>query len=362
MNKRINQNADSFSSILEKETMLRDSKRNSLKLCVIICTMDRHKSLDVTFHSISQSSIKPCRIIIIDDSKDDLTEKVVSEWQSLIPDVIFVYIISKSKIKSLTKARNIGINYIEDTDIVLFLDDDVTLDRKYMEEIVGTFRKDPQIVGVQGFIPSKHKNALIRLLLCSIGSILPPLVSASFFTPYVCATIEAKYPVFMPRKQKMKECQWLSGSNMAYRADIFKYEQFRFDENFISYCLAEDVEFSHRLFKNKKKLIINFDAKVVHRASQEFRQPRRDMLLMYFGYRKYLIHKFISRGSLGDICYYIYSYRSLFSVLIWSILYKRDIEHFREYSKAYQSTKILSSDIKNLNLNNLNKLIMSKSQ
>lgn len=332
-----------------------------LKLSVIICTMNRYKDLDLTFHSIFDSSIKPYKIIIIDDSDNNSTEKVVDRWKSLIADVKFVHVHPNYESKSLTKARNTGIKYIDDTDIVLFLDDDVTLNRRYLEEIIKTFEEYPEVAGAQGFIMHKYinKNVICKLILCLVGSFLPSLISASFFTPIVTKTMEAKYPIFIPKKKKIKECQWLSGANMAYRGSILKNDQFRFDENLISYCLSEDVEFSYKLFKNGKKLFMNYDAKILHRVSQEFRIPKISRLLMRFGYKKYLINKFNSNRVLGLIFYKIYSYRSLFAVLIWSMIYQRNMEYFKDNLRAYRCVRMLEKDIENLDLSSLNHLIMS---
>lgn len=323
--------------------------------------MNRYKDLDLTFHSIFDSSIKPYKIIIIDDSNNNSTEKVVDRWRSLIADVKFVYVHPNYKNKSLTKARNVGIKYIDDTDIVLFLDDDVTLNRRYLEEIIKTFEEYPEVAGTQGFIMHKYinKNVLCKLIFCLVGSVLPSLIAVSFFTPIVTKTMEAKYPVFIPKKKKIKECQWLSGANMAYRGSILKNDQFRFDENLISYCLSEDVEFSYKLFKNGKKLFMNYDAKIIHRVSQEFRMPKISRLLMRFGYKKYLIHKFNSSGVLGCIFYKIYSYRSLFAALIWSIMYQRNMGYFKDNLRAYRCVRMLEKDIENLDLSSLNHLIIS---
>jgi len=65
------------------------------------------------------------------------------------------------------------------------------------------------------------------------------------------------------------EVEWLNGGSMSFKKEIFN--KFHFEEKlqkFGGYALAEDVQFSHSLVRNKMKLIISEKGYVIHHEAK----------------------------------------------------------------------------------------------
>jgi hypothetical protein len=85
-----------------------------------------------------------------------------------------------------------------------------------------------------------------------------------------------EYPSELTRVIKS---QWLSGFNMNYKKEVFK--KMKFDENLKRYALAEDFDFSYRLWKRYPgSLFITPFAKINHRASNVERYPTEKISYM----------------------------------------------------------------------------------
>lgn len=104
-----------------------------MEVSVIIPTYNRVKDVDECLDSIILQRILPKEVIIVDDSDNDEIKNLVEHRKDKFKekDIVLRYI-RNEKEKSLTIARNIGIeNATGDT--ILFLDDDVILDKNYIK-------------------------------------------------------------------------------------------------------------------------------------------------------------------------------------------------------------------------------------
>src|SRR6056297_3098018 len=90
----------------------------------VIPTLNRNKDLKIAVDSILIQTIKPVELIIIDQSDNDETEKLVEKYSRDNKEINFIY--KKIKGKSLTRARNTGIKLARG-DIISFFDDDIEL-------------------------------------------------------------------------------------------------------------------------------------------------------------------------------------------------------------------------------------------
>jgi glucosyl-dolichyl phosphate glucuronosyltransferase len=325
------------------------SREISQSFCVVIPTFNRPKDLLIAVDSICRSSILPSRIVIVDDGDVEATNENLKDYLISYSRINFILVPAKSS--GLAMARNIGLSHIGNSDIVVFLDDDIVLDKDYFRNLLTTFSVNKKIVGCQGFISNVFiKEKSKKLFLCSLG-IICPLVLSSFFTPYVTRLIIPKYPAFIPPINKIRKCEFLSGCNMAYRSFIFK--KFSFDENLISASIGEDLDFSYRLIKADYKLAINFDAKIIHRISKEARNPDNARLLMTLGYQFYYISKFNSNKIYALQLYKCYALILLSIYFIFS-LQKLSFDPVRQVFVAYKCVKRFEVDISKGNLSNLN--------
>src|SRR6218665_2325553 len=123
-----------------------------MKTALIICTYRRAIPLLKLLNSVAAQTIYPHELLIIDGSEDEETKKILSK--NRFENLNYFQIDSKDR--GLTKQRNFGISKVtQDTDIVLFLDDDTVLTTNYIEEILNTYAKFPEALGVGGYITNE---------------------------------------------------------------------------------------------------------------------------------------------------------------------------------------------------------------
>ena len=96
----------------------------------------RPKSLLALLNSVSNQSLYPNEIIIVDGSIDTNTKEMFSiEFF----ENLSYYLVDK-KDRGLTKQRNYGISKVSDSiDIVCFLDDDIVLTKTYFKNLINTY-------------------------------------------------------------------------------------------------------------------------------------------------------------------------------------------------------------------------------
>jgi glycosyltransferase involved in cell wall biosynthesis len=317
-----------------------------LKIAVIICTKNRANDLDITLESIFHQTLLPDSLLIVDDSSNDVTEKIMKKYLLLLQTDL-VYLHPKSPNSGLPAARNFGIASVPgSTDIIIFLDDDVTLDPRYLESIREPFLLSPKISGAGGYITTGYHTRpwYEKLFLAPIGFFIPTLVPVSLFHFRITKTGEALAPLFMQCTKKIGNVEWLSGCNMAYRISVFR-EGNIFDENFVRYAQGEDILFSHRLHKNGKKLLITKESRLHHRVSPEERMPSLVQLIMVFGYRKYAIQKFSGKGAAGSLYYWWFVVNFFMSAFILSLIQKNGLSYMKNTLMAYRIFKQFEKQI-----------------
>lgn len=234
--------------------------------------------------SIMKQTQFPKEIIIVDDSENDLIRQCLDNYQTdlRISGIALKYI-RNYKDRSLTIARNIGINAACE-DLILFLDDDVILNNNYLEEISRVYQKYPDASGVQGnIINYYHPNLLTNLY------------NKLFFLDQIrkntCRALPSTFGTYPASDRDfILNCEWLSGCNQSYKSDILKDNLF--DENLKKYCYKEDLDLSYRIYKKSNKLLfITSHAKCIHNVSSAGRIPKEEKIVMEIIYSIYIFYK-----------------------------------------------------------------------
>ncbi len=211
------------------------------EISVIIPTYYRPVDLSELFESILRQTINPVEVFVVDDTPNDsikiVCEGYESKFEKIKTDLKYI---RNPRERGITVARNVGVeNAIGD--IILFLDSDTILYQEYIEKILEVFKYNSNALGVQGWIIQKRKynNSIYYLI---------QLFSKIFYS-YHHSKNSCKYSEYPFILTKIINCEWLSGSNMAYKKDVFN--EFRFDENITKYSAMEDVLFSHSIFQKQ---------------------------------------------------------------------------------------------------------------
>lgn len=246
-----------------------------MKFSLIICTYMRPESLLQLLQSVRKQLLYPDEILIIDGSTNTETELILKENQFLN----LHYFAVPPEHRGLTKQRNFGIERVgSEIEIVCFLDDDTVLEPDYFEQLVRTYQKYPNALGVGGYIQNETKWECVgpkylpkinefyfdgwkreegsRFILrkkLGLDSDCPPGY-ASLFS-------HGRSVGFLPPSGKVYEVEMLMGGVSSFRKDVF--DTIQFSTYFEGYGLYEDADFTLRLSQNGN-LYLNTHAKLSH--------------------------------------------------------------------------------------------------
>lgn len=277
-------------------------------LSVVVPTYRRLEDLDSCLKSIFDQSCMPQEILVVDNDPEGSAESVVRSRVAAASLRGIALRCLRGRVNSLPAARNMG---IEETrgDILVFIDDDVVLDRSYLDEIRKTYEANSMVVGVQGFMDLPG------------GNLFHEWAQRLFFWFHlergkcrVLPSVSATYPGVL---RTVIPCQWMSGANHSYRRSFLA--DIRYDEKLLKYADGEDLDMSYRMFKaHSGGLWITPLARCVHKGSMESRALGRELICMQEVYGLYLFFK-LFEPTLKNCFIYAWSRigRFLFALAKW---------------------------------------------
>jgi len=246
-----------------------------MKFSLIICTYQRPKPLLQLLQSVQEQTLYPDEILIIDGSTNEATQVILE--QNHFQNVHY-FLVPKEH-RGLTKQRNFGIARVsKDNDVVCFLDDDTVLSADYFEQLLSTYQKYPDALGVGGYIHNETKWEFI-------GTIYKPQIDefcfdgwkrkdGSRFVLRKKLGLDSDCPPgfsslyshgrsvgFLPPSGKIYEVEQLMGGVSSFQKKVFETHQF--STYFEGYGLYEDADFCLRVAKTGK-LYLNTAAKLNH--------------------------------------------------------------------------------------------------
>jgi len=278
-----------------------------ITISIIVCTLHNVEGLEKLIVSINQQTLKPNELIIVHGDANKKTEenirkKIIPIIQSKL--MTFKYI---KTVRSLVIQRNIGIDNAFG-DIIIFLDDDVILEREYLFYLLEAYKlkwaKD--LGGVQGTIIEKNKNNnlwqakefLKKIFLlggCVTGKgCLLPSVNASF----------CRNP------KTIKKVEIFNGCMMSFKREILLKN--RFDYNFKELWACDDIELSYRISQQYQLYQTPF-AQLHHVQSSLGYEGHKKIARMLVFNRFYVFRLYFSNlkknwilflwSNLGELCY-----------------------------------------------------------
>ena len=294
-----------------------------LKTSVIICTRNRFDCIPDCLQSIAQQTSLPDELIIIDSS--DIPMIAQERFTSLFTSDIFphTHLLYRHTKPGLTYQRNVGIE-LAHGDIVYFFDDDVIIDKNYIKEMQRIFAGHPKFAGGSGTITN------IAPYKCTFRHIMRVLflIQRNYASGYFTTS---GMPTHAFGSECFQEVQVLGGCCCAYRASVFKKNQF--DEYLVRYAFMEDCDFSKRVSQHHK-LFYNPYAKLVHLQSPLNREKVLDFRTMFSHYYTYLFFKNFYPENRLRIFAYAWSMFGLLIEAIYSSIAQRNIHYIIGYWKG----------------------------
>lgn len=252
-----------------------------LKTSVIIPTLNRKSDLEKTLASISECDILPFEIIIIDQSDNNETKKLCNNFYEL--NIRYFY----TDIKSSALARNIWIDNLDkETDLVLFLDDDVLLEKNFFEELEKFFLDNKNakwwVANISNIARQITFLKKVWLFLLSWK-----WQQTDF---YVTTWWFNAMPFINPNN--VKNIEWAPWCGMFFRKCVFD-EWFRFEKNFMKYSLMEDCFLSYWIQeKYPNSLFLIPSVKMIHCESPASRIANKQRIYQNIIHRYYFVEKF----------------------------------------------------------------------
>lgn len=233
-------------------------------ISILISTKNRFHDLKECIESALAQSIKPDEVILVDASDTNKSREMV---ERLLRDtgISFTYHrqdVIAGKIRK-TMAWNRAVKMAQG-DIIVFLDDDVVLEKDYLSQLLKAYRENtlPGVVGVTGYtkpLPNLKcrstmavlKKALYRYFLLyrddGDGRMQP-----------------SGFPAYSSAKNAIIPVEIMPTCNMSVKKEVFG--EFAFDEWFHGYSYQEDDDFTYRVSRKYRFLYTPFAA-LTHKTS-----------------------------------------------------------------------------------------------
>ncbi|HHT9122139.1 MAG TPA: glycosyltransferase family 2 protein [Candidatus Wunengus sp. YC63] len=237
------------------------------RVSVLISTKNRFQDLKECIDSILAQTVKPDEIILVDAS--DTCESLEMVKKALAATGIKLTYhrqdVVAGKIRK-TAAWNKAVR-LALGDVIIFLDDDVVLDKYYIYHILQPYYENPEnIAGVTGYMkkPNDEKTAQKRdSFLCFLNRLFCSL----FLLPHEEGNGRMQssgFPAYPDSKVGIVSVEVMPTCNMSIKKEVFR--EFTFDEWFYGYSYQEDDDFTYRVSKKYKFLYTPF-AELVHKRS-----------------------------------------------------------------------------------------------
>ena len=209
---------------------MKRSKTSSL--AVLICTSNRRDSLQTCLKSLSAQTIFPDHLIVIEKIIDKQTISLSSLKKLFKNKVKIDY--KKITEGNISVSRNIALSLVKE-DIILFVDDDVILERQYLEKLLKIYEENISYESVVGKILPTRDNYWQRFSLALITSCI---------------------------KDSSKEVAHWPTLNFSIKKEIIDKYSLTFDEDYsgledLAFCLrmasyGEKINYSSSLFVKHK--------------------------------------------------------------------------------------------------------------
>ncbi len=239
----------------------------------IVCThsLDNHQDLVEAVDSLLEQTHREIEVVIVIDGNEELRDKVTADYQG--QDAVTTVLLKESA--GVSRARNAGIRAARG-DVIAFTDDDAVADRRWIENLLGTYQEyDALAVG---------------------GKVLPVWLSRrpDYLPEELYWLVGTTHDGFAD--DKVAEVRNTFGPNMSFKSEVFKKagvfnENLGFVRKRTSYIQAEEAEFALRMKQTLGKGVMYNPDAIVHHKIPQSKLGVRTLLrrAFYQGYSKALL-------------------------------------------------------------------------
>lgn len=184
-----------------------------MKISLIVTTYNRVKEMETLFTTLKDSTFNNFQLIVIDQSDLEVIKELCTKYENLF-EIKYV----KASRMSLSKARNLGIDYING-DLIAFPDDDCWYNKEFLEKVNDIFENHKDITAICTGVYDPINN----LPYSSIES-KKPIVKINSFNAFKYTT---SVGIFIRREsiQKFDEdlglgAKWFGGEDIDYTLNL----------------------------------------------------------------------------------------------------------------------------------------------
>lgn len=233
-----------------------------LSIAIMICTSKRREALFDCLNSVKKQTFLPNRVIVVEKVIDEQTidkDKLASIFSDKVATSY-----KKISAGNISVSRNLALNLARE-DILLFVDDDVLLEPKYIEKLLKIYKDNLDKNFVVGAIKVERDNYW-----------------QNFSLKLITACLE-------DGKKQQEVLHW-PALNFSFRRTAIKKFNLYFDEK---YSALEDISFCLKISELNQKIYYFPNLSVVHKFrsnfssfSDSFRKYYKNIDYLYSDYPK----------------------------------------------------------------------------
>lgn len=216
-----------------------------MRVSLILATVNRDNELKKFLKSLINQTNNNYRLIIVDQNQDNKIDKIIEEYKNKIEHVVYI----KQKDLGSSKARNKGLEFVDDSDIAIgFPDDDCVYEPNLIDKIIRKFSENDDYDGVT--INHKEKELKLKEQLHKISDWDNfKMISTNTITMFFRPSLLKKVGSF---DERIGPSNWFgggeetdlmyrcvkTGAKIVYNPDIFVSHQLK---SITSYCNRENL-------------------------------------------------------------------------------------------------------------------------
>lgn len=261
------------------------------RLSFIVPTRNRPHDIRSLLGNLSEQSVLPDQVIIV-DSSDDPQPELVAEFPRL--NVSYHEFDGEP---SAAAQRNAGLSHVDaGCDLIGFVDDDIVFEKDAFEKMLAFWQTAPEDVCGAGFnLVEQEKDLRPGLKKSRLASGL------GLYRSETGAVAPSGWHTRLGNVTENSQVEWLISGAVLWRREVLG--RHRFDPFFQGYSYLEDLDFSYGVSRECKLMIV-VDAKFQHYHHHDDWDKQRlfDFGLMEVNNRLFFVRKYrlsVARCYLG---------------------------------------------------------------